>query len=402
MHMGVAERHGPGFVNQLDAVSANTASQAVPARAHIAPGRPTILIASTTWWAFPARIAMESASRGLAVDVICGRGHPLQKAGAVRRHFRYGALKPLAALASAIKHSGAALVIPCDDRALLHLQQLRAQTQDENLRRIVDLSLGDPAAYAVIGDRAALAECAIELGIAAPETVRLQAGENLAGALGRLGLPAVLKVDGTWGGFGVAVVRTRQQAEAGFARLARPISLGQAIKRLLVDRDPFHVLPWLQGQKPRISLQRYVPGRPANSVSACLDGEILGTICAEAIAVQRPLGASSVVRIIDHPQMAMAAEKLARHLKLSGVFGLDFLIDEAQRRGAAGGDECAGDAAMPSRFRRRPRPDRRDYGNRGPTAGERAILHHRSRCNRLFPASLAHRAPRYAAAYRLS
>ena len=113
-----------------------------------------------------------------------------------------------------------------------------------------------------------------------------------------------------------------------FKRLSRPISLGRAVKRLLVDRDAFHLLPALQQKPPRISLQAYVPGAPANSVSACRDGVILSTVCAEAVRVQRPLGASSVVRIIDNTAMSLAAEKLARDLNLSGVFGLDFLVDE--------------------------------------------------------------------------
>jgi hypothetical protein len=77
-----------------------------------------------------------------------------------------------------------------------------------------------------------------------------------------------------------------------------------------------------------VSLQRFVPGRPANSISACLDGEILGTVCAESLLLQGPNRASSVVRIIENQEMREAAEKLARHLRMSGVFGLDFLLDE--------------------------------------------------------------------------
>jgi hypothetical protein len=272
---------------------------------------------------------MEAASRGLAVDVICGRGHPLLKTAASRTHFRYSALRPLLALDRAISQSGAALVIPCDDRTLTHLHMLYRSTQSPSLRHTIEASLGSAGAFDVLTDRAALIRLARSQGVEAPETLPVANAMQLEAAIDRLGLPAVLKVDGSWGGFGVAVARTRQQAFDHFTRLSRPVSAGQAIKRLLVDRDAFHILPWLQRKKPQISLQAYAPGRPANCVSVCIDGEILSTVCAEAVSIQRPLGASSVVRIIEHAQMARAAETLARHLKLSGVFGLDFLLDEA-------------------------------------------------------------------------
>jgi hypothetical protein len=322
MFVGAAERDSPRGMNREQALSANALSR------QTLPGRPVVLIASTAWWAFPARIAMHCAARGMSVAAICGRGHPLLKTASIQRHFRYGAGRPLRALAQAIAAAGATIVVPCDDRALLHLHQLHAATQDLALRAVIERSLGAPSAFAVVDDRSALAAIARRLLIDAPETVPVETAEKLEAALDRLGLPAVLKVDGTWGGFGVAIVWTHQQAMEQFARLSRPISFGRALKRLLVDRDAFHVLPWLHGVKPHISLQAYVPGKPANSVSACLDGVILSTVCAEAVSVQRPLGASSVVRIIEHPAMSLAAERLAAELKLSGVFGLDFLLDE--------------------------------------------------------------------------
>jgi hypothetical protein len=327
MFVGTAEREGPRCVNREQAVSVNAVSRPRGAPSSL-PGRPVVLIASTAWWAFPARIAMESATRGVAVAALCGRGHPLRKTEAVKRHFHYGALRPLAAMEQAITASGATLIVPCDDRALIHLHQLHAATGDVHVRMVIERSLGDPAAFAVLDDRAALATRARALRIDAPKTLPVETTATLEAALELLGLPAVLKVDGTWGGFGVAIVRTRAQALDQFNRLARPISLGRAVKRLLVDRDPFHLLPWLHGKAPRLSLQSYVPGRPANSVSVCNNGAILSTVCAETLSMQRPLGASSVVRIIENPAMALAAQKLARDLNLSGVFGLDFLLDD--------------------------------------------------------------------------
>ena len=100
MFVGAAECDGLRIVNREQAVAANTASRPRGALASGPSARPVVLIASTAWWAFPARIAMECAARGLSVVSLCGRGHPLLKSAAVQRHFRYGALRPLRALAA--------------------------------------------------------------------------------------------------------------------------------------------------------------------------------------------------------------------------------------------------------------------------------------------------------------
>jgi hypothetical protein len=291
-------------------------------------GRPVVLIASTAWWAFPARIAMACAARGMDVDAICGPGHPLMKTAATRKRFAYDALTPLRALVRAIRSSGATVVVPCDERVRSHLHLLHARSHDAAVRRVIETSLGDPNQFPILEDRSALIECARAENIAAPETLRVDTPAMLEAALDRLGLPAVLKMDGSWGGFGVCVVRTRSQAREKFAAMSHRLSFGRAAKRALVDRDAFSWRPWFEHARPRLCLQRFALGQPANSVSACLDGEILGTVCAESLELQRPYGASSVVRIIENAQMSEAAVKLARHLKLSGVFGLDFLLDE--------------------------------------------------------------------------
>jgi hypothetical protein len=329
MFLEAANLDGPRCVNREQPASAATQPRHRTAASPCQPTQPVVLIASTAWWAFPARIAMHCAARGLSVAAICGRGHPLTKTAAVQTHFRYDAARPWRALEAAIQASKASTVIPCDDRALLHLHRLHATTKNDAVRAVIERSLGDPAAFPVLDDRAALAACARQLQIDAPETLPVDSASALDTALDRLGLPAVLKVDGTWGGFGVAIIRTRQQALDHYRRLSQPISFGRAFKRLLVDRDAFHMLPWLHGRSPRVSLQAYVPGKPANSVSVACDGRILSTVCAVAVSIQRPLGASCVVQIIEHAGMVQAAEKLARELKLSGVFGLDFLLDDA-------------------------------------------------------------------------
>jgi hypothetical protein len=314
-----------------DGASAAHAAGAAPCGVAGAPsgvaGERGVLIASTTWWAFPARLAAAGAARGLPVHAICGPDHPLAKIRSVRGIFPYAALRPLAALERAIRASQAAVVLPCDDRARLHLHRLHGATRDPAIRAVIETSLGEPRHFPVAERRFALIEAARDAGIDAPETVPVGDARRLDAALDRIGLPAVLKVDGTWGGYGIAVVRSRAEAASAFARFARPLSAVRAVKRLLADRDAFDLPQFLSGEMPRLSLQRYVQGRPANSLSICRGGRVLRTICAESLLMQRTRGAAAVVRVIDHAGMREAAETLARRLEISGFLGLDFMLD---------------------------------------------------------------------------
>jgi hypothetical protein len=63
----------------------------------------------------------------------------------------------------------------------------------------------------------------------------------------------------------------------------------------------------------------------------CWKGKVLAGISVEAIEVSDEHGPASVVRIIDHPEMAMAAEHMVKRLHLSGFFGFDFVLDFVNR-----------------------------------------------------------------------
>ena len=61
-----------------------------------------------------------------------------------------------------------------------------------------------------------------------------------------------------------------------------------------------------------MSVQAYVTGRPGNVAAACLDGELLGAVQAEVLRSNGDLGPSTVVRVIDHPEMLATARVMAK------------------------------------------------------------------------------------------
>ncbi len=310
----------------------------------------TILIASTCWWAFPARIAMEFAAMGFRVEATCPLGHPLRSTRAVDRLHHYRPLDPLGGLAAAIAAAQPTLIVPCDDRAVTHLHALHARlsaaaSPEAALRdaalpparppprdaraALIERSLGAARFYPIADSRTDLIDAAREAGIPAPAMYSVGNRDELRRALTQLGFPAVMKVDGTWGGLGVMVIDNLLHAEQAFAKASRRLTARQVIKRLLVDRDPMHVLPWLAGGRPKVSVQRFVQGRPAFCAVSCWEGRVLAAISMEVLNAHNPVGASTIVRRVDHPLMEDAAARLVGRLKLSGLCGLDFVIETA-------------------------------------------------------------------------
>ena len=271
---------------------------------------------------------MAFASIGHRVEAVCPAHHPLCKTKAVRTTYRYSALRPLQSLAKAIRKSDPALIVPCDDRAIAHLHALHAPGGSAALSSAIERSLGAAGSFPIVERRADLIAAARAEGIRAPEMLRVSTEDEVQAALAQVGLPAVMKVDGTWGGLGVKVVQSLSEATKALKVLSQPIGPARALKRLMVDRDPFSILPAVAGAKPVVNVQRFIEGTPANSAVACWNGEVLASISVVAMRTRGPQGASTVVRVIDHPEMMETGVKLVRRLGLSGFCGFDFLLEK--------------------------------------------------------------------------
>src|SRR5271165_4817789 len=86
---------------------------------------PNVLLADTTRWLSPARLAIGLTKAGCHVSAVCPTvGHPLRKTTAIRRIFSYSGFHPIDSLTSAIEAAQPQIVIPCDDRAVQHLHEL--------------------------------------------------------------------------------------------------------------------------------------------------------------------------------------------------------------------------------------------------------------------------------------
>jgi hypothetical protein len=296
----------------------------------------SVLLTDTNRWPTPARLAIGLSQAGCCVSAVCPSSHPLMYTRAVQRVFPYRSLRPLESLLTAIEATNPQIVIPCDDRGVQHLHELFAHACSRGAagRKIADLierSIGSPESYRITASRYELLRVAREEGIRLPATILIRTVDDFKTWQTDQVFPWVLKADGSFGGRGVKIARSREEAEHLFLQMSRPERTARVIKRLIVNRDPFWVRPWWNRCRPAVIAQTYIHGRPANCAVVCWDGKVLAGICVEVLSSEGATGPASIVRAVDSPEMMVAAQRISSRLGLSGFFGLDFMIEEESR-----------------------------------------------------------------------
>lgn len=299
---------------------------------------PKILIVHTLQWPNAARLALAFRKAGCRIHALCLPVHPLRRLSAVEQIYTYNRFTPLLSLKAAIRASAPDFIVPCDDVAVFQLHRLHsycAESADEPSRRMrafIERSLGRPDAYPLLAARSNLSVIAAAVDVLLPPTALVSTPEELKQWLRQEGFPAALKADRTWGGRGVAVIRTAREAEHAFRRLSGLYNWARVAKQLTWDGSPELFHERLRGTKPVLSVQRFINGKLANCAVACWQGEIMAAIGVEVIAAQDPLGHATVVRVVDNPEILESARRVVRHLGISGFCGFDFVLEEASGR----------------------------------------------------------------------
>jgi hypothetical protein len=292
---------------------------------------PRILIATTVRWPTAARVAAAFGELGAEVEALYPEGSPLAASGAVTGRYRYQAMWALRALRLAIERSEPDLIVPCDDRAVRQLVALH-RSAGGWVASAIERSLGAVENYAQLMSRSASLAAACEEGIRVADTLPVADEEQLDEALSELGLPAVLKLDGSWGGDGVTTVHTREEARQVFRRLAAAPSVVRSLARSVHRCDVHFLRAGLASEKPVLSLQRFVRGRQATSTLACWQGEVIAASHFDVVVTWGATGPATVIQRVACPEMSEAARRVAARFGLSGLHGLDFIRDEEGRR----------------------------------------------------------------------
>jgi hypothetical protein len=241
-------------------------------------------------------------------------------------------------IAAAIETWSPDILIPCDELALSHLHELHALASRKPGRHgkrfleLIQTSLGDPTSFSIARKKSDFIAFASREGIAVPDTVIVRDESDLREHLSAATYPLVLKVDGSWGGMGVRIVRLPEEADRAVAELLSQSSWSHTTKQAL-KRLSFEPLGRrFRNPAPTISLQRYIKGWPACRAVACREGEVMGGFSVRAIQTSSETGPSTVVQMVGNQNMVGIAEHIVRRLRLSGLIGFDFVIEAATGR----------------------------------------------------------------------
>jgi len=286
---------------------------------------PRVLLAASTWWPVSARMAMAMAHCGFEVFALVPPGHPAHYVKCIKKVYRLTALHPQTSMRQAIKDCGPDLIVPCDDRVVLQLHQIHDLYPE--FRPLIEYSLGDPKSYSVVDSRQGLMDLAAKLGIRCPRTAAVASEKQAREMFARFAPAAVMKVDGTFGGDGVRVIRSAEEAAEAFRALRSATGLMPAIKLWLVYRDPLALWTFRRRDQFKITMQEFIEGFPANNMLCSWQGAILDEVSAVPVACKGLTGAATIVRLTDNPEMSQVAGRIARRLGVSGFFGLDFIIE---------------------------------------------------------------------------
>jgi glutathione synthase/RimK-type ligase-like ATP-grasp enzyme len=301
--------------------------------------KPTILLATTSSYYPAARLAMALADAGCTVDAVCPAEHPLRLTKAVGRAHVYRGLAPLRSFANAIAATEPDLIVSGDDLATQHLHALHARERGDARSRsnlnsalcdLIERSLGNPESFSVVSDRGAFMDLARAEGVRTPQTQVIRNLAELKNWIENMGLPAVLKANGTSGGDGVTIARTLHDAEQAFLKLQSPPLLARAVKRALADDDQTLVWPSLRRHRHTVNIQAFIPGQEATSTVFCWRGEVLASSHFAVAQKISAAGHATVLRLIENnenAEMSQTVEAMVRCLGLSGFCGFDFMLE---------------------------------------------------------------------------
>ena len=294
------------------------------------PGFERPMILTTMRWFSVARLAHALTEAGFSVSACRPTAHTLDVVDGLVNDSRLARLRRMRSLTAAIRQAQPDIVLPDDERSLALLRRLyaRMRTTDPELAALIARSLGNVEDWTSISSRAALANEARKLDIAAPATDVIGSADALERWAAAQRLPVVLKTDGSWGGKGVAIAREASHLREAWRRISNPPALPRALKRVVVNRELASLASWVRRTRPIVNAQQFVKGREAIVTVACLDGQVQALVCLEVARATQPKGHAATVRIVDHPAMADAARQLVARFGLSGFCGLDFIITD--------------------------------------------------------------------------
>ena len=304
----------------------------------IDPRTPRLLVISTNRWPMVGKLASALAVVGFHVAVVCPTDSPVSRITKICAHFRYRPWISLRSIRHAIATWSSDVLVCTDDVAVRELHSLYFEASQKSDKRdcrelmtLIETSLGDPLHFAKAELKSQVLMVAESLGIACPKTEFLSNTFALERQINKVAFPVLIKADKSFGGRGVRLVNNQSELRAVVTELSLPQSLPGPLRRLLGRYLKTAFFCWPREWPRTMSLQQFVEGRPCNRAVVCWKGKVLAGVTVDVLATAYLFGPATVGKVIDHPDVALAAEAIVAKLRLSGFVGFDFVLDHANK-----------------------------------------------------------------------
>lgn len=291
-----------------------------------------VIFASSTDWAWPAKLARSFRDAGIGVAAVSDARSPLHDAvGAAHAHMLRHA-SPLRSLTRAIETERADVILCCDDRLVWILTRLynlaeRVSRDPERIRAVIWRSLGEAIVRPELLSRNALLHLARGEGVRVPASMNLASKSDLQVWAALHGFPAFLKMDGTVGGRGVIEIADFAAARHATNSTARTVRLAKELGKFLLGRERLTFWNRVQGRRSKMSIQSAVAGQPANILVCSERGNVIASTCVRVCTTLYRNGPAAAVKPVHSPEMKEAASRIVHRLGVSGLLGFDFMIE---------------------------------------------------------------------------
>lgn len=285
-------------------------------------------------WNGIARLPRALKKEGFSVITLSNQNEYLNKSSFVDYKYHFtDKFSFRDSLLSIIKKHNIDLILPgCDREIDYFCQVLREKSlysrKLKPLRELIQKSWNNEKAIQVLNSKSDLLKLADDLSILTPHNKVISSKSDLLIEIKKRTFPIVLKSSNGFAGDGVKICCEYNDAERMYEELSS-ISLVKANLKYKVVRIIGNLLALPYGIKnSEISIQDYIVGTPCMHIILASKGEVLSSVTLlKLCSYPKETSPSSVVKVINHPQISESCAKLVKETEISGFLDFDFMID---------------------------------------------------------------------------
>ena len=275
----------------------------------------------------PPRLPEALAGAGLRIATLAPAGNMIGTSRHAVAHAILPEGRSLAVLGAALcriaADSGARLVIPGDEQAVMIMHALVRRASGRiggvTVPPVIAASVGPADLLDASLMKSATLALARQAGVATPDSVTVADAAMAIAVADRLGYPVYLKESFGWAGRGVTRCDDAAAIASAFAAIRRSMAPLRALLRRVTGRD------WYPATSA-IDLQRGIAGDAAMVCALAWQGHMIGAVSAEKLAPLESNGPSLAVRVRHDPAMVGASRRMIAALGLTGLVAFDFML----------------------------------------------------------------------------